>query len=1761
MSRKVFLFLIFFSSLFAERATTSVTENDPSTLVEGVSMITGDFCTYDQFHTVQGAEPIRFKSCYLTKGLFFTGHEHLIATFIVFSNIIELSEPNGTTVLYQDSPKNRRSIDKNFFGDPEKKKKWRPVTYTTLNFNETAQGLSNTASGHISGQTHLKNQRIVFHPEHDHSGKSFTLYASDGTIRRYAGLQSQPKIKIPHSGLFKDDEEYLTYRYKLLVEELPNGHVIHYEWGKDNSLMYIWTSNRSGKKVFSKIQMFSDPRKSLPSISGSDGKVFAAQFQPSPLKGKKIYAKVFPPEQPERSYSWISRKRRAGSEEIDYPYLQTLSEPDGRAIRLEYDEGDKDKIPRVSTLSSPVGKDETPLVTHRFFYDPEHRSSHVLDIEGNKTSYRWNPKERVSSIAKFIGPDQLHSRENFKWDGSLLTYKRFFDQDLRCLHARTFTYDDWGNVIKNTFYGNLSGRGSFVELDEKKNPLPSVESCSTQSSYTQDGKNLPLRIEEPGGLVTLFTYLPGTNLIQTKTLCDGSEPKIFYTYEYDEDFLLVAETMNDGIAAKIKRITPRQKDPYIGMPEVIEEKYLENGREHLLKKTVLHYRQGALIEHKDIYDADDIFQYRISYEYDEKNRIISETNALGQIAKASYDALGNRCYYKDVSGNFEQTSLYDYSNRLIETCWTDGTLSLKKEYSHDKKHRLEWESDERGHKTHYKYNLLGQRTETALSPIYTEAGKLITPKIQQEYNALGHEILRIDAEGYRTETQYNAYGKPIHVLHPNGLEEHFFYTLSGDLVSHIDPAGIETHYKYDYLQRIVEKTILSKNSELSKETLCYIGQHLVSKTDAEGNETTYVYDKAGRKIAETFGGETVRYEYDALGRVFRIEQGAEVTVKIFDLLDRVIEERQESLFGDLLKKVRFAYDSAGNKTASIYFHLDQEVKETCVYDALNRLIQRTNAEGFVESIYYEDVFNDYGQKVAQKTHIDATGLRTIETFDTYGRIAKVEKRKWSTLSLSEKFYSPKGHLILQIDTIFNPDGSSRKARVRWEHDCMGREIKIIEAEGTLDEKITQKTYTPKGELQKLIKPDGAEVFYEYNDLNQLTSIRSSEGTVDYQMTYNRLGHLQTSNDLTRITDPKGRVLQEIFPNGHTLQNTFDAFGRRISCCIPEADCLIEYDYQGGDLVSVTRKNLNGRELYAHHYLKRDLYRHVLEESLIGNQGKVQHTFDRLRRRIKVESPQFFQEILEFDPAGNILSMQLQESRRDYSYDDLHQLTEETGPFSHRYSYDSMHNRLAKDDEPYQVNALNQAVSHLDYDPNGCATSQGSTHYIYDALDRLIEIIAPTFIQKFTYDSLHRCLSKRTIKNHEPETLYFLYDGQKEIGAFNANLTIQELRILGATPEAERGAAIAVELKGQIFAPLHDLQGNLSALFPLETANPTYYLYSAFGEEKIIGHTLSPWRFSSKRSDSETHLVYYGRRFYLPQLGRWLTPDPSGFTDGMNLYAFLQNSPLTKMDLYGLFSWSKPDGTFNYLSSLPFSSPLLESCLFHAAKQTPTYKSEIFPALDPKSTGSPHYVVNGILNTPDEALEGAWTLHRSLGELSNIIPAYSATQGKWKDASTVMQCRNDPSYTNNFIERLRTRIVNTAAQMDQMNDPGKIFATGFSRGVGEIYHAVKNLPTEVKNRLIITCLGGILIIPRDCGFIVRNYISEGDGASRYLNGLLGSDEQVSKTLARYQGYADVQMLPQKDSKPWIGDHFFMSKTYQGVPVEETMQSYKLYGMRK
>lgn len=71
-------------------------------------------------------------------------------------------------------------------------------------------------------------------------------------------------------------------------------------------------------------------------------------------------------------------------------------------------------------------------------------------------------------------------------------------------------------------------------------------------------------------------------------------------------------------------------------------------------------------------------------------------------------------------------------------------------------------------------------------------------------------------------------------------------------------------------------------------------------------------------------------------------------------------------------------------------------------------------------------------------------------------------------------------------------------------------------------------------------------------------------------------------------------------------------------------------------------------------------------------------------------------------------------------------------------------------------------------------------------------------------------------------------------------------------------------------------------------------------------------FSTKYTDEESALLYYGFRYYQPTTGRWLTRDPIEEQGGANLYGFVGNNSTNDVDPLGLdqFNGFGPIGPIN-----------------------------------------------------------------------------------------------------------------------------------------------------------------------------------------------------------------------------------------------------------
>ena len=81
------------------------------------------------------------------------------------------------------------------------------------------------------------------------------------------------------------------------------------------------------------------------------------------------------------------------------------------------------------------------------------------------------------------------------------------------------------------------------------------------------------------------------------------------------------------------------------------------------------------------------------------------------------------------------------------------------------------------------------------------------------------------------------------------------------------------------------------------------------------------------------------------------------------------------------------------------------------------------------------------------------------------------------------------------------------------------------------------------------------------------------------------------------------------------------------------------------------------------------------------------------------------------------------------------------------------------------------------------------------------------------------------------------------------------------------------------------------------------------------------RYSGKERDA-SGLYYYGHRYYAPWLQRWISPDPAGTTDGLNLYRFVGNNPVTHQDYLGLMKYEIEPFSTAATAAAPLSTQIV-----------------------------------------------------------------------------------------------------------------------------------------------------------------------------------------------------------------------------------------------
>lgn len=120
-----------------------------------------------------------------------------------------------------------------------------------------------------------------------------------------------------------------------------------------------------------------------------------------------------------------------------------------------------------------------------------------------------------------------------------------------------------------------------------------------------------------------------------------------------------------------------------------------------------------------------------------------------------------------------------------------------------------------------------------------------------------------------------------------------------------------------------------------------------------------------------------------------------------------------------------------------------------------------------------------------------------------------------------------------------------------------------------------------------------------------------------------------------------------------------------------------------------------------------------------------------------------------------------------------------------------------------------------------------------------------------------------------------------------------------------GGLLAIEDASGSYYPLYDAAHNVIGLYNNSGGMAAAYEFDPFGNLQTSGGSYAannPFRFSTKYTDTETTLIYYGHRYYHPKLGRFINRDPIAEEGGINLYGFCGNDGVNRYDYLGMSFW-------------------------------------------------------------------------------------------------------------------------------------------------------------------------------------------------------------------------------------------------------------------
>ncbi|WP_421558661.1 RNase A-like domain-containing protein, partial [Pseudomonas canadensis] len=742
------------------------------------------------------------------------------------------------------------------------------------------------------------------------------------------------------------------------------------------------------------------------------------------------------------------------------------------------------------------------------------------------------------------------------------------------------------------------------------------------------------------------------------------------------------------------------------------------------------------------------------------------------------------------------------------------------------------------------------------------------------------QVTVFNADGSQEVYVHDQRARLVQRVDPDGAEHFKSYDEKGRLTVEQDPLGAITAYQYDEAGRLValfpgndEPTTYEHDNGFVRvvrrgEAVWKYERNdqgdVTRRTDPDGNATDYSYNKRGqltqvwlpdhschRLVWNERGqlleeqlpnGGIKRYRYDDLGRkISQEDEHGALTHFEWNDIGRLVQIALPS--GDTRK---YTYNAYGKITSE-----RDELGHVTRYeyaDGLHLISRRINADGTQIKYRYDNVRlllteieNEVGETYRLQYH--ANGLIQQETGFDGQRTAYL--------------YDLNGNL--QEKTEHGDDGS--QLVTRYERDYAGRLVRKTLPDGNL----VDYAYDRQGNL--LSVEDGHwALAYEYDSQNRLTAEHQGWGTLRYG--YDACGQLNNlrlpDNNRVAFNHAKGGQLEKVEVNGQTLTTHLFDTGR-------------EHQRGQGKLLSSYQYDDQGR-LFNHGLcdIEGAIYRRQYHYDTSGNltrlldtrKGEHHYHYDPLNRLTRADHSQHVQERFGHDPAGNVLM-------QDRPGPDIVAGNRLMIQGDHHYDYDAFGNLIRE----------RRGKGH-----------QLVTEYRYDCQHRLIGIKKPNGqTASYRYDPFGRRISKTV----DGSTIEFFWQGDKLIAEHHAECHRSYLY----EPDSFRPLALLEGFGPKETRHYHyqlDHLGTPQELTAQDGEIVWSAHYRAYGEisRLDINKIDNPLRFQGQYFDSESGLHYNRHRYYNPDIGRYLTPDPVKLAGGINAYQYAPN-PTGWMDPLGL----------------------------------------------------------------------------------------------------------------------------------------------------------------------------------------------------------------------------------------------------------------------